>query len=151
MCRASLLALVLVVLCRATALGSDADLSGTAGHPRTRLPLALHAASTGDAGLDAVVRQAVADWLLDVRGGEGVEGADEVVERQPRHRVAPDELRQVPAAEVRAEEVAEVAGEEVRAVGVVAVQAVELAVSVVNGGVERAGHNQGRQRRDRLG
>jgi hypothetical protein len=72
-CRASLLALVLVVLCRATALGSDADLSGTAGHPRTRLPLALHAASTGDAGLDAAVRQAVADWNALARETLGVE------------------------------------------------------------------------------
>ena len=72
-CRASLLALVLVVLCRATALGSDADLSGTAGHPRTRLPLALHAASTGDAGLDAAVRQAVADWNALARETLGVD------------------------------------------------------------------------------
>ena len=71
--RSSLLALALVALGGATALGSDADLSGAAGHPKARLPLGLHAASTGDAGLDAAVRQAVADWNALARETLGVD------------------------------------------------------------------------------
>lgn len=56
------LALVFLALCSGTARPSDTDLSDTTGHPRARLPLTLYAQPTGDAALDAAVRQAVGDW-----------------------------------------------------------------------------------------
>jgi hypothetical protein len=44
------------------ALASETALSGREGHPRARLPLALHATSFGDPALDASVTRAVEDW-----------------------------------------------------------------------------------------
>jgi hypothetical protein len=58
---------VVVVACLLLALASgaaasDVDLSRLSGHPRTRLPLALHIAPSGDASLDAAARKALSDW-----------------------------------------------------------------------------------------
>jgi hypothetical protein len=46
----------------AAALASEAGLSGAEGHPRERLPLAVHAAPAGDPLLDGALRRAVDDW-----------------------------------------------------------------------------------------
>ena len=114
--------------------------------------------------LDLEVRQAVeANPLGSVSGRpsprrcatselvERVEGADQVVQRHPRLRLARDVLSQRLAGELGAEVMAEVVRQEVGAVGVVAVEAVDLAEGVVQGGVEGAGGDQRAQRRDRLG
>lgn len=69
----SLVALLVLAVLSATAHPSDTDLSGTVGHPRTRLPLALHAAPTGDAKLDAAVQRAVSDWNALAQETLGVE------------------------------------------------------------------------------
>ena len=53
---------LLLVLVAAPALASDVVLSGAEGHPRSRLPLALHVTSFGDTALDAAARKAVDDW-----------------------------------------------------------------------------------------
>jgi predicted Zn-dependent protease len=53
---------VLVLLVAAPALASDTGLSGVEGHPRARLPLALHMTSFGAAALDAAASKAVDDW-----------------------------------------------------------------------------------------
>lgn len=71
--RSTLVALVVLAFCGAPAYPSDTDLTGTAGHPRERLPLTVHAAPTGEAGLDAAVRQAVSDWNALAREALGVE------------------------------------------------------------------------------
>lgn len=68
-----LLTLALLVLGAAPARASDTGLTGEAGHPRARLPLALHVASTGEADLDAAVEQAVSDWNALARETLGVE------------------------------------------------------------------------------
>ena len=65
--------LALLVLGAAMARASDTGLTGEAGHPRARLPLALHVASTGEADLDAAVEQAVSDWNALARETLGVE------------------------------------------------------------------------------
>jgi hypothetical protein len=41
---------------------SDTALSGAEGHPRARLPLALHVASFGEGALDTAAARAVDDW-----------------------------------------------------------------------------------------
>jgi hypothetical protein len=52
----------LVLLLAVPALASDVGFSGTEGHPRARLPLALHMTAFGDAALDAAATKAVDDW-----------------------------------------------------------------------------------------
>ena len=52
----------LVLLLAVPALASDVGFSGTEGHPRARLPLALHMTAFGDAALDAAAPKAVDDW-----------------------------------------------------------------------------------------
>jgi hypothetical protein len=64
---AGLLSLVPVV-----AFASDASLSGAEGHPRARLPLAVHMTSFGDAELDAAATRAVDDWNRVAREALGV-------------------------------------------------------------------------------
>ena len=54
------------------AFASDAGLSGAEGHPRARLPLALHMTSFGDAALDAAAAKAVDDWNRIAREVLGV-------------------------------------------------------------------------------
>jgi hypothetical protein len=61
-----------VVLLWAPALASDAALQGTEGHPRSRLPLAIHATRTGSASLDAATHRAVDDWNALAREVLGV-------------------------------------------------------------------------------
>src|SRR6185436_10967902 len=56
------LVVALVLLLAVPALASDVGFSGTEGHPRARLPLALHMTSFGDAALDAAATKAVDDW-----------------------------------------------------------------------------------------
>lgn len=70
--RAPLL-VALAFLAAGPALASDAPLSGREGHPRARFPLAVRVASTGDAGLDAAVQQAVSDWNAVAREALGLE------------------------------------------------------------------------------
>jgi predicted Zn-dependent protease len=55
-------ALVLVLLVTASAAASESALSGLEGHSRSRFPLALHTAPTGEAALDAAIQRAVRDW-----------------------------------------------------------------------------------------
>ena len=70
------------------AFASEASLTGREGHPRERLPLKVHVASFGEAGLDAALARALDDWnavASDVLGTrvfarvERVEDADVVV------------------------------------------------------------------------
>jgi hypothetical protein len=75
----TLLALFVVIPGAGTA--SETGLAGTDGHPRTRFPLTLHAASTGVASLDAVVARAVSDWNAVAEATLGV-AAFRVVERE---------------------------------------------------------------------
>jgi hypothetical protein len=56
----------------ATAFASDTELSGAEGHPRARLPLALHMASFRDTALDAAATKAVDDWNRVAREALGV-------------------------------------------------------------------------------
>ena len=63
---------VVFLLLAAPALASDAALSGAEGHPRARLPLALHMTSFGDAALDAAASRAVDDWNSVAREALGV-------------------------------------------------------------------------------
>jgi hypothetical protein len=44
------------------AFASEASLTGREGHPKERLPLKVHAASFGGAGLDAALARALDDW-----------------------------------------------------------------------------------------
>ncbi len=62
----------LLGLC-AAARASETGLTGAEGHPRARFPLAICAASLGDAPLDAAVRRAVDDWNALAREVLGVE------------------------------------------------------------------------------
>jgi hypothetical protein len=86
--------LAALVLIAATAAASDAPLEGHDGHPRERLPLALHLASFGDAGLDAAAAKAVDDWNRVAREVIGVAvfhrvsdrpGAAVTIDAMPRH------------------------------------------------------------------
>jgi len=52
----------LALLLAVPAVASDVGFSGTEGHPRARLPLALHMTAFGDAALDAAATKAVDDW-----------------------------------------------------------------------------------------
>jgi len=70
---AAALALLLAILPCAAAAASETGLSGAEGHPRSRFPLALHAAPTGDAALDDAVRRAVGDWNAVARAALGVD------------------------------------------------------------------------------
>jgi hypothetical protein len=63
---------LLLVLLAAPAPASDVALSGVDGHPRARLPLALHMASFGDAALDAAAARALDDWNRVAREALGV-------------------------------------------------------------------------------
>jgi hypothetical protein len=56
------LLVALLLLLAVPALASDVGFSGAEGHPRARLPLALHITSFGDAALDAAATKAVDDW-----------------------------------------------------------------------------------------
>ena len=51
-----------VVVTSVAALASEAALTGREEHPKERLPLKVHAASFGDAGLDAAMARALDDW-----------------------------------------------------------------------------------------
>ena len=98
------------------------------------------------------LRQAVVDPFERCPALERIEGADEVIQRHPRLRLPRDVAgRSDSPANSRAEVMAEVVAQEIGAVGVIAVEAVGLAESVVEGGVEGAGGDEGTQRRDRLG
>jgi hypothetical protein len=66
------LALVLVLIAALPSAASDVSLTGTEGHPRARLPLALHLASFGDPALDAAAAKAVDDWNRVAREALGV-------------------------------------------------------------------------------
>jgi predicted Zn-dependent protease len=46
----------------ASAFASETALTGAEGHPRARLPLAMHMTSFGDAALDEAASRAVDDW-----------------------------------------------------------------------------------------
>jgi predicted Zn-dependent protease len=83
----------LLVLAAVPVLASDVTLSGSEGHPRARLPLALYMTSFGDAALDAAAAKAVDDWNRVAQDALGVtvlvrEGnrpaAQVVVEARPR-------------------------------------------------------------------
>ena len=63
---------VLLLLVAMPALASDAGLSGAEGHPRARLPLALHMTSFNDAALDTAASKAVDDWNRVAREALGV-------------------------------------------------------------------------------
>jgi hypothetical protein len=63
---------VLLSLIAAAAFASDTELSGAEGHPRARLPLALHMTSFGDAALDTAATKAVDDWNRVAREAIGV-------------------------------------------------------------------------------
>ena len=56
------LVLAALLLFGGVAGASQTALTGAEGHPRFRLPLRLHVASFGDAGLDEVAARAVDDW-----------------------------------------------------------------------------------------
>ncbi len=62
----------MLLLVAAPTLASDTGLSGAEGHPRARLPLALHMSSFGDAALDAAATKAVDDWNRVAREALGV-------------------------------------------------------------------------------
>jgi predicted Zn-dependent protease len=63
---------VMLSLIAATAFASDTELSGAEGHPRARLPLALHMTSFGDTALDAAATKAVDDWNRVAREALGI-------------------------------------------------------------------------------
>ena len=56
------LVLAVLLLFGDVAGASQTTLTGAEGHPRFRLPLRLHIASFGDAGLDEAAARAVDDW-----------------------------------------------------------------------------------------
>ena len=66
------LAVVGLLLAASAAGASDAVLSGNDGHPRERLPLALHVASFGAPALDLAASRAVDDWNRVARETLGV-------------------------------------------------------------------------------
>jgi|GEM_PF-2001205 len=87
------LAVALVAVWVAGAPASDAGLTGGEGHPRERLPLAVHAPALGDAALDGAARRAVEDWNRLAEGAlgrpafawaEGPERAQVVIAVEPR-------------------------------------------------------------------
>jgi hypothetical protein len=65
--------LFLLLFAPAPALASDAALTGSDGHPRARLPLAVQVASFGDAALDQAAGRAVDDWNRVAREALGVD------------------------------------------------------------------------------
>jgi hypothetical protein len=85
--------LALLLLTAAPAPASDVVLSGAEGHPRARLPLAIHVTAFGDAALDAAATRAVHDWNRVAREALGVsafapvesqDAAQVVVDTRPR-------------------------------------------------------------------
>ena len=66
-----LAALALLVLA-VPAVASDVGFSGAEGHPKARLPLALHMTSFGNAALDAAAAKAVDDWNRVAQAALGV-------------------------------------------------------------------------------
>ena len=64
--RRALVAAALLALGGA-ASASETVLTGADGHPRGRLPLRVHVASFGDAGLDEAAARAVDDWNAEAR------------------------------------------------------------------------------------
>jgi len=62
MIRAGRWALALLLLGTGLAAAAETELSGAEGHPRSRFPLAIWVAPTGEAALDGAVRRAVTDW-----------------------------------------------------------------------------------------
>lgn len=59
---ARILCVVAALLASTVGIASETGLTGGEGHPRSRFPLAVFAAPTGDPALDAAVRKAVGDW-----------------------------------------------------------------------------------------
>jgi hypothetical protein len=85
--------LALLLLTAVPAPASDVVLSGAEGHPRMRLPLAIHVTAFGDAALDAAATRAVHDWNRVAQETLGVtafapvesqEAAQVVVDTRPR-------------------------------------------------------------------
>ena len=70
------------------------DTARPIGHPRDRLPLALHLVPAPDAALDEAIRRAVADWNQVAREGLGVD----VFRWHPQEDGADVVVRFVPAA-----------------------------------------------------
>ena len=66
-------ALAWLFLTGAPGLASETGLSGREGHPRERLPLALHLAPLGEPLLDEAAARAVEDWRTVSRETLGVE------------------------------------------------------------------------------
>jgi len=85
--------LLLLVLAGLPATASEVGLSGSDGHPRERLPLAVHLASFGDGALDGAAARVLDDWNRVAREALGAEvfrrvaepsAAQVVVEAHPR-------------------------------------------------------------------
>jgi hypothetical protein len=66
-------ALVWLFLTGVPGLASETGLSGREGHPRGRLPLALHLAPLGEPSLDEAAARAIEDWRTVSRETLGVE------------------------------------------------------------------------------
>jgi hypothetical protein len=67
-----------VLLAASIAHASEIGLSGAEGHPRSRFPLTVHLATSGEASLDAALRRAVADWNTVADGALGVRAFTEI-------------------------------------------------------------------------
>jgi hypothetical protein len=60
-------AMVALLALGGAAAATETVLTGADGHPRGRLPLRIHVASFGDAGLDEAAERAVDDWNAQAR------------------------------------------------------------------------------------
>jgi hypothetical protein len=79
---------------RGTRASETVDTARPIGHPRARLPLAVHLVTPPEAALEAPVRHAVDDWNAVAREGLGVE----LFRWQDREEGADVVIRFVPAA-----------------------------------------------------
>lgn len=100
--------------------------------------------------LGEIFRQAVADRFLDIGGEDGIDGADEVIERHEGLGPGQHIAAQVFALELGADVVAEILAHAIGAVGLVGAAAEEFAVGVVDGGIEGADDDEGAELRDGL-
>ena len=82
----------LLLLLSGVASASQTTLTGAEGHPRSRLPLRLHVASFGDAGLDEAAARAVDDWTELTRDVLGATAFATVVRPQGAQIVVRVEL-----------------------------------------------------------
>ena len=100
---------------------------------------------------DRRLRQAVGDRLAHVLRREWVRGADQMVHRHALDRIQPHVAVEVLTLKIFTEKTRQVSGQVVAPICAVAIQSMDLAVGVVQCGIQRTGRHQCTEFRDRFG